>query len=75
MQMKHICGLYFLPTLGMARDIYYASASKDVQGICVANDILFFSLKDIGVVKEDTSKFVSEGYVILPAADFLYSIS
>ncbi len=60
----------FLPTLGMARDIYYASASKDVQGICVANDILFFSLKDIGVVKEDTSKFVSEGYVILPAADF-----
>ena len=60
----------FLPTLGIARDIYYSSASKEVQGLTVANDILFFSLKDIGVVKQDTANYVEEGYIILPAADF-----
>jgi hypothetical protein len=65
----HLWSVY-LPTLGMARDLYYSSASKEVQGLCVANDILFFSLKDIGVVKEDVGNYVTEGYIILPAADF-----
>ena len=65
----HLWSVY-LPTLGMARDLYYSSASKEVQGLCVANDIIFFSLKDIGVVKEDVGNYVTEGYIILPAADF-----
>ncbi len=60
----------FLPTLGIARNIYYSSASKECQGIAIANDILFFTLKDIGVVKEDTTTYVDDGYVILSAADF-----
>jgi hypothetical protein len=60
----------FLPTLGIARNIYWSANSKEVQGIAVANDILFFSLKDIGVIKEDVSNYVADGYVILSAADF-----
>ena len=60
----------FLPTLGIARNIYWDANSKEVQGIAIANDILFFSLKDVGVVKEDISNYVGEGYVILSAADF-----
>tara|TARA_Y100001960_G_scaffold94088_3_gene101436 strand:+ start:1979 stop:3952 length:1974 start_codon:yes stop_codon:yes gene_type:complete len=63
----------FLPTLGVARNIYYGSSSKEVQGITVANDILFFTLKDIGVVKQDITKYVSSGYIILPAGDFYTS--
>ena len=60
----------FLPTLGIARNIYWSANSKEVQGIAVANDIMFFSLKDIGVIKEDVANYVDEGYVILSAADF-----
>lgn len=60
----------FLPTLGYARDIYYTGTTSGlVQGIGVVNDKLFFSISGVGLVKQ-ADTYVTDGYLILAAADF-----
>jgi hypothetical protein len=62
----------YLPTLGYARNIYYTGTSGKVKGIVSSKNKLFFIVDQVGLVKELTS-YVTDGYVILPAADFYTS--
>ena len=62
----------YLPTLGYARNIYYTGTSGKVKGIAIANGKLFFLVTGVGLIKEATT-LVSDGYIILPAADFYTS--
>lgn len=62
----------YLPTLGYARNIYYAGTSGKVTGIAIANGKLFFIVAGIGLIKE-AATLVDDGYLILPAADFYTS--
>ena len=62
----------YLPTLGYARNIYYTGTSGKVMGIAIANGKLFFLVTGVGLIKEATT-LVSDGYLILPAADFYTS--
>ena len=62
----------YLPTLGYARNIYYTGTSGKVKGIAIVNGKLFFLVTGIGLIKE-AATLVSDGYLILPAADFYTS--
>ncbi len=62
----------YLPTLGYARNIYYTGTSGKVNGIAISKDRLFFIIDQVGVIKEK-DKYVTEGYLILSAADFFTS--
>ena len=59
---------YYLPTAGIAR-YYKAAAGGLVKNICRVNEKFLFSVADNGLFKQ-TSVFESEGFLLLPAADF-----
>ena len=59
---------YYLPTAGIAR-YYKAAAGGIVKGICKVNEKFLFSVDGSGVYKQ-TSLFETEGFIMLPAADF-----
>ena len=59
---------YYLPTAGIAR-YYKAAAGGLVKNICRVNEKFLFSVEDNGLFKQ-TSVFESEGFLLLPAADF-----
>ena len=68
----HLYSIY-LPTLGYARDKYFTTATAGkVLDIVVAKDQLFFLVAGVGLVQE-ASTYVSEGYLIMAAADFFTS--
>ena len=68
----HLYSIY-LPTLGYARDKYFVtSTAGKVLDIVVAKDQLFFLVAGVGLVQE-ASTYVSEGYLIMAAADFFTS--
>jgi hypothetical protein len=59
---------YYLPTAGIAR-YYKAAAGGAVKDICKVDEKFLFSVVGSGVYKQ-TSLFETEGFVMLPAADF-----
>jgi hypothetical protein len=59
---------YYLPTAGIAR-YYKAAAGGAVEDICKVDEKFLFSVVGSGVYKQ-TSFFETEGFVMLPAADF-----
>jgi hypothetical protein len=63
---------YYLPTAGLARDLEIGTGSL-ITGITEANGkfIIVGAGKDI--YKESATTFVTEGYIILPNADFFTS--
>ena len=62
----------YLPTLGYARNIYYTGSSGTLKGIAKSKGKLFFIVSGVGLIKE-ADTLVSNGYIILPAADFYTS--
>lgn len=62
----------YLPTLGYARNIYYTGSSGLIKGIAKSKGKLFFIVSGVGLIKE-ANTLVSDGYIILPAADFYTS--
>jgi len=59
---------YYLPTTGIAR-YYKAAAGGVVSDICQVNEKFLFSVVGSGLFKQ-TNLFETEGFIILPAADF-----
>jgi len=59
---------YYLPTGGIAR-YYKASAGGDIEDMCKVDEKFLFTVVGSGVFKQ-TSEFESEGFLLLPAADF-----
>lgn len=62
---------YYAPTGGLARDRrpYTAGASNKVRFIAFFNNLLFAAAGSSGLSRDD-GKYVTDGYLILPAADF-----
>ena len=59
---------YYLPTAGIAR-YYKAAAGGEIEDICKMDEKFLFSVVGSGVFKQ-SSAFETEGFIVLPAADF-----